>query len=486
MRVTLSAAIATRAQRSSVPRVGFEPTRCCHQEILSLSRLPFRHRGVYPLYQSYSGFVLVSIQTYNSAFMPDVPSLLAPFRRFLKQGNAATLTPIVLVAVVNALSYGTIIPLLYPYAQRYGLTAVGLGMLFASFSLFQFLATPVMGRLSDRYGRKPLLIFSLLGTAGSLVLFALAHSVPFLFLARILDGITGGNVSVAQAVIADVTEGEDRDKSFGLIGAAFGFGFLIGPALGGLLSGIAVTLPFFVAAGIALVAALITQLFLPETLSEAQRDTHVTDGKPLFDGKSLFTALRWPVLGKLLLATFAVSTAHSILVVGFNSYSVDVFQLNEQALGAIFTGLGLVTLLMQAFGIGFLLQRFGSKRRVLLVTMLLAAFFNLVTVLAPTPLTFAIVTLFYAASFAPQNVMLTGLLSERTQDEDQGGVLGIQQSYVSLGQIVGPVIAGAVAQVYSGGVFVVAAAAFVGAWVLFWKQGATDDGGDTGRELADL
>ncbi len=406
-------------------------------------------------------------------------SFFSTIRAMIQRGQASTLAPLVLVAVVNALSYGTIIPLLYPYAQRYGLTAVGLGALFASFSFFQFLATPIMGRLSDKYGRKPLLTLSLLGTAFSLALFALANSIPLLFLARILDGITGGNVSVAQAVIADVTEGEERDKSFGLIGAAFGFGFLIGPALGGFLSGFAVTLPFWVAGGIALIAAVITQLVLPETLSQEQREQHVHDGKPLFDFKSMYEALRWPVVGKVLLATFAISTAHNLLVVGFNTYAVDVFLMNEQELGALFTALGLVTLLMQAFGIGALLRWFETKRTVLLVSAALAAVFNLITITIPNVWFFATFTLLYAASYAPQNVMLTGILSQRTEDEDQGGILGLQQSYISLGQIAGPLIAGVVAQWYSGGAFIASALVFGIAWSMFWFV-------NKGSELADL
>jgi len=150
-----------------------------------------------------------------------------------------------LVMLVNALSYGMFIPLQYPYASRFGITPVGLSIMLALFSASQFIATPIIGRLSDRFGRKPLLLISLLGTSLSLAFFALAQTAWMLFAARILDGITGGNNSVAQAVIADTTTGRDRAKSFGLLGALFGVGFLLGPALGGLLSRISLTAPFF-------------------------------------------------------------------------------------------------------------------------------------------------------------------------------------------------------------------------------------------------
>lgn len=146
--------------------------------------------------------------------------------------------------LVNALSYGTIIPLMYPYSARFGINALGLSLLFACFSLAQLIATPIIGRLSDKYGRKPLLLLCLGGTGLSLALFASAQNVAMLFVARILDGITGGNNSVAQAAIADSSTGKDRAQAFGLLGASYGFGFLLEPALGGVLSEISLSTPF--------------------------------------------------------------------------------------------------------------------------------------------------------------------------------------------------------------------------------------------------
>src|SRR5687767_12616977 len=132
---------------------------------------------------------------------------------------------IALIAVVNALGYGIIIPILYSYSVKYGLSDFENGLLFATFSIFQFIATPIIGRLSDKYGRRPLLIFSIAGTGVSFLMMAFAPSAPFLFLARALDGITAGNIPVASAVITDTTEPKDRAAGFGIIGASFGFGF---------------------------------------------------------------------------------------------------------------------------------------------------------------------------------------------------------------------------------------------------------------------
>jgi len=207
--------------------------------------------------------------------------------------------------VVNALSYGTIIPLLYPFASRFGIGPAQLGMLFASFSIAQFIATPVIGRLSDKFGRKPLLLISLFGTSLSMALFAGAWSAPILFIARILDGITGGNMTVAQAIIADKYPPEQRSKGFGILGAAFGMGFLLGPALGGLLSTIHLTAPFWFASALAFGATMLGVFILPETLSKENR--MAASNEPLFNLPKLAKAIALPVVGPMLLLDCVVT-----------------------------------------------------------------------------------------------------------------------------------------------------------------------------------
>src|SRR6185437_14069633 len=151
------------------------------------------------------------------------------------------------------------------------------GLLFAVFSVCQLVAAPALGDLSDRYGRRPILIFSLLGTVVSFVMLALAHSIVMLFLARIVDGLSGGNIWTARAYVADVTEPKDRARAYGLIGAAFGLGFIFGPALSGILAKISYTAPIWAAAGLTLVATLMAWLWLPETVHRAAAGT----GNPL-------------------------------------------------------------------------------------------------------------------------------------------------------------------------------------------------------------
>src|SRR2546425_9567492 len=150
---------------------------------------------------------------------------------------------IFLTIFVNLIGFGIIIPLLPFYAQTFGASPIAIGFLFAVFSICQLVAAPALGDISDRYGRRPVLIFSLAGTVASFVMLAVAHSVTMLFLARIVDGLSGGNISTARAYVADVTDPEERPRAFGLIGAAFGIGFVLGPAIGGALARLGDSVP---------------------------------------------------------------------------------------------------------------------------------------------------------------------------------------------------------------------------------------------------
>ena len=176
---------------------------------------------------------------------------------------------IFLTIFVNLVGFGIIIPLLPFYAQTFGASPLIIGLLFASFSLSQLLAAPLLGDLSDRWGRRPVLIFSLLGTVVSFVMLALAQSLAMLFAARIVDGLSGGNITTARAYIADITTEENRAKAFGVLGAAFGLGFIVGPALGAAFSHISYTAPIWAAAAITVVATALAYFWLPETVHRA-------------------------------------------------------------------------------------------------------------------------------------------------------------------------------------------------------------------------
>src|SRR5947209_14079664 len=184
---------------------------------------------------------------------------------------------IFLTIFVNLIGFGIIIPLLPFYAESFGASPVVIGLLFAVFSVCQLVAAPALGDLSDKYGRRPVLIFSLAGTVVSFVMLAVAHSITMLFLARIVDGLSGGNISTARAYVADITEPKDRARAYGIIGAAFGLGFILGPALSGILAKISYTAPIWTAAAITLVATGVAWAWLPETIHRA----HAGVGNPI-------------------------------------------------------------------------------------------------------------------------------------------------------------------------------------------------------------
>src|ERR671911_570506 len=180
-----------------------------------------------------------------------------------------SLLVIFLTIFVNLVGFGIIIPLLPFYAETFGASPLVIGVLFASFSLAQLIASPLLGELSDRWGRRPVLILSLIGTAVSFAMLAVAQSLAMLFIARIVDGLSGGNITTARAYIADVTTEEERPRAYGFLGAAFGLGFIIGPALGGAFSVISYTAPIWAATAITIAATVLAWVWLPETVHRA-------------------------------------------------------------------------------------------------------------------------------------------------------------------------------------------------------------------------
>lgn len=348
---------------------------------------------------------------------------------------------VMIVMVVNAISYGVIIPLLYPYAQEFGLSASDMSLLVVAFSLAQFISTPIIGRLSDKFGRKPLLLICLLGSSVSLALFASATSAFMLFAARLIDGATGGNVSVAQAIIADSTKGRDRAKAFGMLGAAFGFGFTFGPAIGGLLSKHSITAPFWFASLIAFVGVVLGTFILKETNLNKQTSIKM---KGLFNFDSLSRALFKPITGPVLLTSFLALIAVNAMVIGFQSKSVDTLNLDTTQIALMFTIYGVVSIVMQGFGIRIIIDKVKSQLSALKVSIALSIVAMLFVALPYGYAYFFIAMMVFGVVSSPQGAIITNMISSRTKSEDQGGILGINQGYSSIAQIVGPLAAGAV------------------------------------------
>ncbi|MEN9327434.1 MAG: hypothetical protein RI947_242 [Candidatus Parcubacteria bacterium] len=347
---------------------------------------------------------------------------------------------IALVAVVNALGYGIIIPILYSYSMKFGLTDFQNGLLFATFSLFQFLSTPIIGRLSDKYGRRPLLIMSIAGTAVSFVMLAFAPNILFLFLARSLDGITAGNIPVASAVITDTTEPKDRAKGFGIIGASFGFGFIFGPIISALTVGINPAYPFLIAAAVSVVAVIITALFLPET------NKHIGETKhdKLFDFGKLLHALTNKTVGTTLILTLLYNTAFSMFIYAFQSASIKVYHMSANQISLIFSIFGVIGLISQLILLSLVTKTFGIKRTFTTSLLLVGVAFIAMYYTSTIP-AFIAANIALALVNAYVQPLSQTILSEETDPKEQGEMQGLNASYMSIGQIVGPILAGVAA-----------------------------------------
>lgn len=352
-----------------------------------------------------------------------------------KQNSA--LAVIALIAVVNALGYGIIIPILYTYTKSFGLSDFQSGMLFSVFSLCQFLATPVIGKLSDKLGRKPLLVASLAGTALSFVLMALAKNMWMLFLARALDGITAGNIPVASAVISDTTEPKDRAKGFGIIGAAFGFGFVVGPAISALTSGISLSLPFFIAAGVSALAVILTIIVLPETHKHRGKAPSVES----FHFGRLITAIADVRVGLTLLISLIYSFSFAMFTFAFQPFATKSVHMSASQISYTYVGLGVIGLISQGFLIPKIVKKFGDLQ--VLVTSLLLVVLSFVGLSQADSITFFVAcVLTYGLVGAPVGPLIQSLLSKEVDSSSQGSILGLNSSYISIGTIFGPILGG--------------------------------------------
>lgn len=356
-------------------------------------------------------------------------------------GGRRALAFIFLTVFLDLLGVGILVPVLPYIVREFRSDALTVGLLSLTFAAAQFIASPVLGALADRHGRRPVLLLSVLGTGVGYFLFGAGKALWLLYLARLLDGFTGGNVSTAQAYIADVSPVEDRAKNFGLIGAAFGLGFVLGPAIGGLLSQWSLRAPAFAAGGLSLVTVTLGYLALPESLPPERRahtPLRLTDLDPL---GHLGAALRRPGLGRLFLAFFAMSLAMAGLQSNFAVYTHARFGLGPQGNAVLFTVVGTVSIVVQ----GGLLRRIstaGHEGRIAVGGLACMAAGFAATAFAPGLgwLYPAIVVLAFGSAAA--GPMLTGEVSHSVGPTEQGWVLGSMQSVASLARIVGPAWAG--------------------------------------------
>ena len=341
-------------------------------------------------------------------------------------------TIIFLTVFIDLLGFGIIIPLMPFYAETFGANALTVGLLNTSFSLMQFLFAPFWGRLSDRVGRRPVILIGLFGSFVAYLLFGLAQSLTLLFAARIAAGIAGANIPTAQAYMADVTTPENRARGMGLVGAAFGLGFIFGPAIGGFLSQWGYQAPSFFASALSLANFAAAWFLLPESrradAGESARTTRLAAFREALSRKRL---------PELLLIYFVVVTAFSSFEMNFSLYGERRFGFTSTTIGYVFAFIGVVLSVVQGVLVGKVVPKVGEHRVVPAAIGILCGGMALIPLAGTTSVLVAACAIL-AVGMGFHSPSITSAISRLSGAHEQGGVLGLAQAVASLGRIIGP------------------------------------------------
>ncbi len=378
------------------------------------------------------------------------PLFIIIFTIFLDSLGFGILIPIVPLLLADPASNFYILPAGTSIKSGYIL----LGLITATFPLMQLFSTSILGQFSDKIGRKPILQNTLFLTSASYVLFAIGiaiRNIPLLFVSRAMAGFSSGNISVAQAAIADITEPKDRAKNFGFIGAAFGLGFIIGPFLGGKLSDPTVlsffnpTVPFFFAAILSLVNAISARTFFPETNIHINKERTIQWGKSVID---ILKAFKLPNLRFLFFVNFLFFSGFTFFVTFMSIFLIKKFGFNQGSIGNFFSFFGVWFLLTQAVATGFVAKRF-SEAQVLKVAIIADGIAIGLMFLAPSTLFLYILAPFFALFNGLAFSNMGALISRSADQKIQGEILGINASVQALAQLIPPVFSGFIAAAFA-------------------------------------
>jgi len=343
---------------------------------------------------------------------------------------------------VDVLGFSLILPLLPYYAETFEATPTLVGLLLGANAASQLVGAPIIGRLSDRYGRRPMLILSIAGTVASFVMLGLANSLWMLFASRIIDGLLGGNISLAQAYITDVTDKENRARGLGIIGASFGLGFIFGPALGGTLSaGTNYGRPALAAAALSALNLLGVLIWLPESLPPEKRAEQTESRRAAFSARALWEALNRPCVGPLLHVGLFYGLAFTTFQTIFSLFAQKRLGLDARATSYVFTYVGVVIVAVQGGGVGLLAKRFSDKQLIFGGSILLSLSL-LLWALTPTLWLLLLVLAPIALAGGVLNISINSALTKSVYPEEVGGTLGLSAALASLDRVVSP-IAGA-------------------------------------------
>jgi multidrug resistance protein len=344
---------------------------------------------------------------------------------------------IFLTVFIDMVGFGIVIPVLPLYAEHFHATPVEIGWLTGIYSGMQIIFVPILGRLSDRFGRRPILIVSLAGTAFGFLIMGWASSLPLLFVARIIDGASGGNISTAQAYIADISSPENRSRSMGLLGAAFGLGFTFGPMIGGVLSRISYGAPFYFAAALAATNVVLLYFILPESLSAEYRSKPHERSRLV----EIFEHGHGRLFGTIVATYFFTITGFAIMTTLFALFTEKHFGFDAHQTGYVFGFIGVISVILQGGLIGRLIKIFGETALARFGLLLLAVSLAVLALVPSIPMLLLICALIAIAN-GLTTPTLSGLASQTIDRGWQGRALGVMQSAGSLARLIGPLLAG--------------------------------------------
>jgi MFS transporter, DHA1 family, tetracycline resistance protein len=384
---------------------------------------------------------------------------------------------IFLIVFMDLLGFGIIIPLLPFYVPGYEENPLKVTLLFSIYSICQFVGAPVLGMLSDRAGRRPILVISQLGSALGYLLLAAATQfqwaspvtvLALVYASRVIDGFSGGNISTAQAYISDVTTPANRAKGMGLLGAAFGIGFSIGPAFGGILGHININLPAYAAAFLAAAAALLTHLWLPE--SREHRPAPSAAARAWLHPSTFIPILRRPVLAQLLAIGFFTMAAFVMMESVLSLFLSGVFGYEKWQIGWFFAFVGVVIVIVQGGLIGRLTRAVGEWPLAITGPVLVGVGMAAFTTSAFIPLLSILLLAggINAAGRSLQQPTLSSLISKFSDEREQGTVFGLFHGLSSLARVIGPIVAGLAYARHVTAPFIIAAAVVLAAAVWTW------------------
>ena len=352
-----------------------------------------------------------------------------------------------LIVFISLVGFGIVLPAFPFFGTMVGASPAQTTLAMAAYSLGQFVGAPIWGKLSDKYGRKPILISSLCGAIISYIIMAHARDIATLSVARVIGGLMAGNIAAAFAYVGDITDEASRPKAMGMIGAAFGLGFIFGPAIGGLLAGNHPDFSDFAtigyaSAGFAAVAAIAAHFVLPESLPPERRN-RVAQSGPRTSASAVLRAK--PIIGALMLLTLLVSGSAALMETSFAFFARDVLSWGPQQVGLSFGAVGLVSVILQGGAAGPLSKRFGSKPLMIAGLIAYAVGLGGLTQAATGPMVLAAMSV-TAIGLGLFNPAFQTLTSAQSDESDRGLVNGLTQGASSLGRVVGPSVSGTIYQ----------------------------------------